>query len=145
MEYRPGRLHRWPHERGARKCGVPGPVLLPTWCHRAVDRQGVDVGVVSTARGPECQGPARPLRWRTAAGHPRRYYVRRPGGRVGRRDSGVATRDPMSVRILVAHADGEAAVAAQLAEPLRQAGYDVVYQGSLLVGDSLAAEASAVL
>lgn len=50
-----------------------------------------------------------------------------------------------SPRVLIAHADGEADRAAELATPLRQAGYDVVHQGTLLVGQSLAEEASRAL
>jgi HEAT repeat protein len=47
--------------------------------------------------------------------------------------------------VLIAHADGEEAVAALIADPLQRAGYDVVHRGTLVVGDSLAEEASAIL
>jgi HEAT repeat protein len=48
-------------------------------------------------------------------------------------------------RVLIAHADGEDARAAELAGPLGEAGYEVVHNGTLLVGESLAQEASRVL
>lgn len=46
------------------------------------------------------------------------------------------------VQILIAHADGDEAVAAQVAKPLEDAGYEVVHHGSLFVGDSLVQKAS---
>lgn len=48
-------------------------------------------------------------------------------------------------RILLAHADGEADLAAMVAKPLREAGYDVVYEGTILVGESVVQEASRAL
>jgi HEAT repeat protein len=49
------------------------------------------------------------------------------------------------VRVLIAHAEGEADRAAELAAPLEEAGYAVVHHGALLVGESLAMEASKIL
>ncbi|WP_405726746.1 HEAT repeat domain-containing protein [Streptomyces sp. NBC_00028] len=46
------------------------------------------------------------------------------------------------VQILLAHADGDEAVAAEVAKPLEDAGYEVVHHGSLFVGDSLVQKAS---
>ncbi|AZP15766.1 NACHT domain-containing protein [Streptomyces aquilus] len=46
------------------------------------------------------------------------------------------------VQILIAHADGDEAVAAEIAKPLEDAGYEVVHHGSLFVGDSLMQKAS---
>jgi len=46
------------------------------------------------------------------------------------------------VQILLAHADGDEAVAAEVAKPLEDAGYEVVHHGSLFVGDSLMQKAS---
>ncbi|SNX56329.1 PBS lyase HEAT-like repeat-containing protein [Streptomyces sp. TLI_55] len=46
------------------------------------------------------------------------------------------------VQILIAHADGDEAVAAEIAKPLENAGYEVVHHGSLFVGDSLMQKAS---
>lgn len=48
-------------------------------------------------------------------------------------------------RVLIAHADGESDRAAELAGMLDRAGYDVVHQGTLFVGESLAEEASRAL
>src|SRR2546427_724468 len=50
-----------------------------------------------------------------------------------------------SVRVLIAHAEGEEAKARELGAPLEQAGYRVVHGGTVLVGESLVAEASKVL
>lgn len=47
--------------------------------------------------------------------------------------------------IYIAHAPGEDAIAARLAEPLEAAGYTVHHRGTALVGDSFTAEASRVL
>ncbi|WP_181387087.1 HEAT repeat domain-containing protein [Streptomyces sp. Act143] len=46
------------------------------------------------------------------------------------------------VRILIAHADGDEALAAEIAAPLEKAGYEVLHHGSLFVGDSLMQQAS---
>ncbi|MFI1725327.1 HEAT repeat domain-containing protein [Streptomyces sp. NPDC020489] len=46
------------------------------------------------------------------------------------------------VKILIAHADGDEALAAEIARPLEAAGYHVVHHGSLFVGDSLMQQAS---
>jgi hypothetical protein len=40
-------------------------------------------------------------------------------------------------RILLAHAEDEEDLAETVAGPLRAVGYEVIYQGSLLVGESL--------
>ena len=42
----------------------------------------------------------------------------------------------MAVPVLIAHADGERPLAKQLADPLAEAGYDAVYEGTVLVGES---------
>src|SRR5262249_21106479 len=47
--------------------------------------------------------------------------------------------------ILLAHAEEEESLADEVAEPLRAAGYEVLYQGTLLVGDSLVQQASNAL
>ena len=47
--------------------------------------------------------------------------------------------------VLLAHDQDEESLAEAVASPLRAAGYEVVYQGSLLVGDSLVQEASKAL
>ncbi len=46
------------------------------------------------------------------------------------------------VHVLLAHAEGEESLAEQIAGPLRRAGYGVVHYDTLLVGQSLAEEAS---
>ncbi|MFF5499258.1 HEAT repeat domain-containing protein [Streptomyces aquilus] len=46
------------------------------------------------------------------------------------------------VQILIAHADGDEAAAAEIAKPLEDAGYEVLHHGSLFVGDSLMQKAS---
>lgn len=51
----------------------------------------------------------------------------------------------MSIRVLIAHANGEEELAEKLAEPLRQAGYDVTHRGTMMVGESFTEEASKVL
>ncbi len=51
----------------------------------------------------------------------------------------------MTWKVLVAHAEGEEALAEKLAEPLRQAGYDVAHRGTVMVGESVVEEASKVL
>jgi len=51
----------------------------------------------------------------------------------------------MTTTVLVAHAPDEEELAEQLAEPLRQAGYEVAYRGTVLVGESFEEEASKVL
>jgi HEAT repeat protein len=48
-------------------------------------------------------------------------------------------------KIFLAHAEGEQAEAEKLAEPLRQAGYELVHEGTVLVGESLLTEAQRVL
>jgi HEAT repeat protein/GTPase SAR1 family protein len=45
-------------------------------------------------------------------------------------------------KVLIAHAKGEDGLAEKLAAPLRQAGYEVVHLGTVLVGDSIVEEAS---
>jgi len=47
--------------------------------------------------------------------------------------------------ILLAHARGEESLAEQVAEPLTAAGYEVVYDGTVLVGESLVEEVSKAL
>jgi hypothetical protein len=47
--------------------------------------------------------------------------------------------------IVLAHAEGEAALADAVAAPLRAAGYDVLCEGTVLVGESLVQEASKAL
>jgi hypothetical protein len=51
----------------------------------------------------------------------------------------------MTWKVLIAHAEGEESVAEKLAEPLRQAGYDVAHRGTVLVGESVVEEASKAL
>ncbi|MGV8174515.1 MAG: HEAT repeat domain-containing protein, partial [Methanothrix sp.] len=51
----------------------------------------------------------------------------------------------MTHKILIAHAEGEEAIAESIAEPLRNAGYEVAHQGTVLVGESIEEEASKVL
>jgi hypothetical protein len=51
----------------------------------------------------------------------------------------------MKTKILIAHASGEEEIAEKLAVPLRDAGYDVAHKGTVLVGDSVVAEASKLL
>ena len=48
-------------------------------------------------------------------------------------------------KVLIAHAKGEEALAEQLAGPIRAAGYDVAHEGTVLVGESVVAEASKLL
>jgi hypothetical protein len=48
-------------------------------------------------------------------------------------------------QILLAHAEGEGSLADSVAGPLRAAGYDVLYEGTVLVGESLVQEASKAL
>lgn len=47
--------------------------------------------------------------------------------------------------VLLAHAEGDSALAEKVADPLRAAGYEVLYEGTVLVGDSLIKEASSAL
>jgi hypothetical protein len=47
--------------------------------------------------------------------------------------------------ILLAHAEGEASLADSVAGPLRAAGYEVLYEGAVLVGESVIQEASKAL
>jgi hypothetical protein len=47
--------------------------------------------------------------------------------------------------ILIAHAEGEETLAEQLAEPIRAAGYDVAHRGTVMIGDSVIAEAARIL
>lgn len=51
----------------------------------------------------------------------------------------------MSVKVLIAHAKGEEAEAERLAGPIRAAGYGVAHEGTVLVGESVIAEASKLL
>jgi len=48
-------------------------------------------------------------------------------------------------KVLIAHAEGEDELAEKLAKPLSDAGYEVVYYGTILVGESIIEEASKVL
>src|ERR1700750_271266 len=47
--------------------------------------------------------------------------------------------------ILLAHAEGESALADPIADALRASGYNVLYEGTVLVGESLIQEASKTL
>lgn len=51
----------------------------------------------------------------------------------------------MSVKVLIAHAKDEVTEAEKLAAPIRKAGYEVAHEGTVLVGDSVLAEASKLL
>lgn len=51
----------------------------------------------------------------------------------------------MKIKVLLAHASGEPDKAEQLAAPIRDAGYEVAHEGTVLVGDSVIAEASKLL
>jgi len=51
----------------------------------------------------------------------------------------------MPIQVLIAHARGEESCAEELAVPLREAGFEVAHQGTVLVGDSVVAEASRAL
>lgn len=51
----------------------------------------------------------------------------------------------MQRQVLIAHAEGEEALAEKLAGPIRAAGYEVVHRGTVLVGESVMAEASKAL
>jgi len=51
----------------------------------------------------------------------------------------------MSRIVLIAHAEGEEAVAENLAVPLRQEGYEIVHEGTIFVGESFAEQASKIL
>jgi hypothetical protein len=51
----------------------------------------------------------------------------------------------MQWKVLIAHAPGEEQLAEQLAEPLRQAGYEVAHRGTVLVGESIPEETSKIL
>jgi hypothetical protein len=53
--------------------------------------------------------------------------------------------DSVRLAVLLAHAKQDTEIARWLAEPLEQAGYRVVYQNSMLVGDSLPGESSKAL
>ncbi|MFF6784355.1 HEAT repeat domain-containing protein [Streptomyces sp. NPDC012510] len=46
------------------------------------------------------------------------------------------------VQVLIAHAEGEERLAERIAEPLQQAGYEVIHHGTLFLGESLAEKAS---
>ena len=48
-------------------------------------------------------------------------------------------------QVLIAHAKGEENFAEQLAEPIREAGYEVAHRGTVMVGESFTEEASKVL
>ena len=51
----------------------------------------------------------------------------------------------MKWKVLIAHANGEEHLAEKLAKPLREGGYQVVHTGTVVVGQSIVAEASKVL
>jgi hypothetical protein len=51
----------------------------------------------------------------------------------------------MRWQVLIAHAEGEENLAEELATPLREFGYEVAHSGTVMVGESLVAEASRVL
>jgi hypothetical protein len=51
----------------------------------------------------------------------------------------------MTWKVLIAHANGEEGLAEALADPLRDAGYEVAHQGTVLIGDSVVEEASKLL
>jgi HEAT repeat protein len=51
----------------------------------------------------------------------------------------------MTWQVVIAHARGEEAFADKLAAPLREAGYDVVHEGTVLVGESVPEEISRAL
>ena len=51
----------------------------------------------------------------------------------------------MTIQILIAHAEGEENYAEELDRPIRDAGYQVVHYGTVMVGESLIEEASKVL
>lgn len=51
----------------------------------------------------------------------------------------------MGWQVLIAHAEGEEGLAERLAEPIREAGYEVVHRGTALVGESVTEEASRAL
>jgi len=51
----------------------------------------------------------------------------------------------MTIKVLIAHAEGEEAQAELLAKPLEEAGYEPVHYGSILVGESFTEEASKIL
>jgi hypothetical protein len=51
----------------------------------------------------------------------------------------------MKTKVLIAHAKGEDNLAEQLAEPIREAGYEVTHEGTLLVGESVVKEATRLL
>jgi len=51
----------------------------------------------------------------------------------------------MSYPILIAHAEGEESLAEQLAEPIRAAGYEVAHRGTVMIGESVVAEAAKIL
>jgi HEAT repeat protein len=51
----------------------------------------------------------------------------------------------MNHKVLIAHADGEEEIAEQLAVAIREAGYEVAHGGTVMVGESVTAEASKVL
>jgi hypothetical protein len=49
------------------------------------------------------------------------------------------------MKVLIAHAEGEAGQAEKLAHPIAEAGYEPVHYGTILVGESLTEEAGKVL
>src|ERR1044071_5319165 len=51
----------------------------------------------------------------------------------------------MKRQVLIAHAEGEESLAEKLAVPIRQAGYEVVHRGTLIVGESIVEEVSKAL
>src|SRR5215472_3904478 len=53
--------------------------------------------------------------------------------------------DCMTTQVLIVHAEGEENYAEELARPIREAGYEVVHDGTVMVGESRIREASKVL
>jgi len=53
--------------------------------------------------------------------------------------------NPMKRQVFIAHAEGEQDLAEKLAGPLEKAGYEVIHQGTVLVGESIVEEAQKVL
>ncbi|MBD2212630.1 NACHT domain-containing protein [Nostoc linckia FACHB-104] len=53
--------------------------------------------------------------------------------------------DTLHQQVVIAHAKGEDELAEKLAEPIRNAGYEVAHRGTVMVGESFLAEASKAL
>lgn len=51
----------------------------------------------------------------------------------------------MTWKVLIAHANGDEHLAEELAQPLREMGFEPTHQGTILVGESVVAEASKTL